>query len=441
MPREPKKMAALLAAIALSSSVLAACSSSNSGSSSTADSNAKVEISYFTWSDATATAQANALVKAFEAQYPNITVKLDANPGGADGDNLVKTRLSTDEMSDVFQYNSGSLLKALNPDQTLLDLSGQPWMNNVDDNFKKSVSGDNGVYGAPTGTSQAGGIIYSKKVYQQLGLSVPATWAEFQANNAKIKAAKIDPVFQAYGNSWTSQLMVLGSFANVSSADPGWAAGYTEGKRKYADAPAFAGFKDLQDLADAGYFNQNFPSATNDQAIAALVNGTAAQYPMLTSVALSNARQNFPNNIGDLGIFPIPADSADHTALTVWEPNALYIPKTTKGDKLAAAEKFVAFFNSAKGCELQNQTEPGGPYVIKDCTLPANVSPMVTDVKSWVDKGKSGLALEFISPVKGPNLDKILVEVGSKITPGDKGAAAYDDDVKKQAQQLGLPGW
>jgi hypothetical protein len=24
---------------------------------------------------------------------------------------------------------------------------------------------------------------------------------------------------------------------------------------------------------------------------------------------------------------------------------------------------------------------------------------------------------------------------------GDKGAALYDQDVKKQAQQLGLPGW
>ena len=54
---------------------------------------------------------------------------------------------------------------------------------------------------------------------------------------------------------------------------------------------------------------------------------------------------------------------------------------------------------------------------------------------------KTGLALEFISPIKGPNLEKILVQVGSGITKAPAGAALYDNDVKAQAQQLGLPGW
>jgi len=55
--------------------------------------------------------------------------------------------------------------------------------------------------------------------------------------------------------------------------------------------------------------------------------------------------------------------------------------------------------------------------------------------------GKSGPALEFVSPVKGPNLEKITVEVGSGIKTAKQGAAAYDKDVEKQAKQLGLAGW
>ena len=54
---------------------------------------------------------------------------------------------------------------------------------------------------------------------------------------------------------------------------------------------------------------------------------------------------------------------------------------------------------------------------------------------------QDGLALEFLSPIKGPNLEKILIQVGSGITTAPQGAALYDDDVKKQAQQLGLKGW
>ena len=46
-----------------------------------------------------------------------------------------------------------------------------------------------------------------------------------------------------------------------------------------------------------------------------------------------------------------------------------------------------------------------------------------------------------MSPVKGPALEQITVEVGSGIRPAQDGAALYDQDVKKQAQQLGLEGW
>ena len=57
-------------------------------------------------------------------------------------------------------------------------------------------------------------------MYEQLGLQVPTTWAEFMANNAKIKAAGIDPVIQTYQDTWTSQLFVLADYHNVAAADP-----------------------------------------------------------------------------------------------------------------------------------------------------------------------------------------------------------------------------
>ena len=36
---------------------------------------------------------------------------------------------------------------------------------------------------------------------------------------------------------------------------------------------------------------------------------------------------------------------------------------------------------------------------------------------------------------------KITVEVGSGITSAADGAARYDEDIKKQTQQLGLENW
>jgi raffinose/stachyose/melibiose transport system substrate-binding protein len=62
-------------------------------------------------------------------------------------------------------------------------------------------------------------------------------------------------------------------------------------------------------------------------------------------------------------------------------------------------------------------------------------------MQKYFDDGNTAPALEFLSPIKGPNLENITVQVGSGISTGKQGAELYDQDVKKQAQQLGLPGW
>ena len=116
------------------------------------------------------------------------------------------------------------------------------------------------LYGAPITGSTGGGILYNRKVYEKLGLQVPKTWAEFMANNAKIKAAGIDPVIQTYQDTWTSQLFVLADFHNVAAADPGWAEKYTAGQVKYAQEPAVKGFQRLEEVHKAGYENKDFRS-------------------------------------------------------------------------------------------------------------------------------------------------------------------------------------
>jgi raffinose/stachyose/melibiose transport system substrate-binding protein len=439
----PRRRIATLAvtSIAALSLSLAGCSVGEIGGDSGASAG-QTEITYLIGdSGGTALPYAEALTKKFNELNPDVKATVETQPAGTEGDNLMKTKLATGEMPEVFGYNTGSLFQALSPDKNLVPLTDEAWAKDLPQEFKTVVSTDNGLYGAPTGTTQAGGVIYNKLVYADLGLKVPTTWAEFKANNDKIKAAgKVDPIEQTYGETWTSQLFVLADFANVAAQDPEWAAQYTANKRKYADQPALQSFKNQQDAFDSGYFNKNFASAKYDDGVKAVATGTAAHYPMLSS-AIAAINQNFKDNLGDVGFFAMPAQDAATTRMTIWLPNAVYIPKTTEGAKLDAAKKFVAFINSPDGCEIQNQINTvTGPYV-STCELPADVPDMVKDVQKYLDDGKSSPALEFVSPIKGPNLEKITVEVGSGIKTADQGAALYDDDVKKQAQQLGLPGW
>ena len=86
-------------------------------------------------------------------------------------------------------------------------------------------------------------------------------------------------------------------------------------------------------------------------------------------------------------------------------------------------------------------SKPVGPYVIKGAQLPADAPQVVKDMLPYFDNGKTAPALEFVSPVSGPNLRSFTVEVGAGQRSAEDAAKAYDKDVEKQAQQLGLPGW
>lgn len=382
------------------------------------------------------------LVKTFEAANPDINIDIETRPGGSEGDNLIKTRLATGAMADVFQYNSGSLFQAINPQQFLVDLTNEPWQANVQASFKPVVTAPDGtVRGAPIGAARGGGIYYNKKIYAELGLSVPKTWAEFMANNEKIKAAGKVAVIQTYGDTWTSQLFVLADYFNVQAKDTNFASRYTANEVKFATDPAaLRGFEKLQEAHDAGLFNEDFGAAKYDDGIRMIALGEGAHYPMLT-FATTALVQAYPDNIQDVGFFAQPGDEAELNGLTAWMPDGVYIAQTTPN--LDAAKKFVAFIASVEGCDaLTRAGGASGPYLINGCTLPADVPPAVSDMLPYfTEGGRNAPALEFLSPIKGPALEQITVEVGSGIRPAAEGATLYDEDVRKQAQQLGLPGW
>jgi len=384
----------------------------------------------------------DALGEAFTEANPDITIDVETRPPGAEGDNLIKTKLSTGEMNDVFFYNTGSLLQALNPDDTLVNLSEEEWVGTLDENFAESAGTDDAIYGAPGGSSMGGVMLYNKDIYAELGLEIPKTWDEFMANNQKILDSGVAaPVIQTYADTWSSQLFVLGDFYNVSAEDPDWAAEYTANNRKYAEEPALHGFEDLQAVHDAGYLNEDFASATYDDGVRMISEGAGAHYPMLTFAAPAISA-NYPDAVDTVGAFPIPGRDASKNGLTVWMPSALYIPKSTEGATLDAAKKFLAFVASTDGCDVMNeQAAPTGPYVVEGCELPEEVPALVSDMQPYFDSGDTGLALEFVSPVKGPALEQLTVTAGSGIDTAESAAAKYDEDVKKQAQQLGLEGW
>ncbi len=409
--------------------VAAGCSAGSLGSSDPAASGgggaAATTITFYTGNDDPTVASAKALIAAFTAANPTVTVKVDTHPGGSEGDNLVKTRLATSDMAEVFSYNNGSLLRAIKPEQNLTPLDDQPWAGQLDENFAASSKGADGkIYGGPYGTAFGGGVLYNIPVYKKLGLTVPTTWDEFMANNKKIKdAGGVDPVEQTYGETWTSQLFVLGDYHNVEAQDPEFATKYTANQAKYATTPAaLAGFQHIQQVKDAGYLNKDFASAKLNDGVKAVATGAAAHYPQLGGSA-ANIENVAPGKSADVGFFALPGEDAASNGMTVWPgTTALYIPKSVEGDKLDAAKKFIAFAATQEGCDANIKgAPPQGPFLSKACTLPTDVSQVAKDTQAYFDSGKASPALEFRSPIKGPSLEQICIQVGTGQSDAAKG--------------------
>ncbi len=138
---------------------------------------------------------------------------------------------------------------------------------------------------------------------------MPLTWEEFAANNDALLEAGITPVGASFGTTWTSQLFVLADYYNVAQEVPDFAEQYTANEAHYADTPAaLRSFERLQEAYDSDWWNEDYGSATYEDALRMLVDGEIAQYPMLT-FALSEIAALYPDAVENIGFFAQPGET------------------------------------------------------------------------------------------------------------------------------------
>lgn len=382
-----------------------------------------------------------ALSSAYEEAHPDIHVVVNVGPSGVAYIELAKKRLAAGTMDDVLVHDTGSLFQALDPTKNLVDLTLEPWQTKVVSSFYPVVSVGEKKYGAPFGSAMGGGILYNKAVYKRLGLKIPLTWKQFMANNTVISKAGLIPVIQTYGDSWTAQMFILADEFNLQSAFPNFPALYTANQVQIATVPAaLVGFQHLEEVHKARFQNKDYATAKVADGLKYLISGKGVHYPILSFVA-SDLTKQYPKLAQNIGIFAQPGTLAESNGLTVWMPAGLFIPNTTQ--HLATAKNFVAYATSPEGLAAMDQAvTPSGPYLIKGAKLTGHLSQVTVQMQVYFNKeGKTAPALEFVSPIKGPNLSAISVQVGSGFMTAKQGAVAYDRDVARESKRLGLPRW
>ena len=218
--------------------------------------------------------------------------------------NMIKMKLNSGECPDIIDYNVPAVYDIIDPASNFADMTGEAWTDRLV--IPGNVTAKDGkIYGFPfLSVPGLHGFIYNKDVFDKAGVEVPATWDELLAACEKIKESGTTPIFMPK-DTWVPQILMTDNFAKILGADgcKDFADKILKNETKWSDVPEFAEVLDKYlELYQKGYVNSNFASATYDDAIAAVADGTAAMHFNGDFFASSVLEAN-PE--AQIGMFPI----------------------------------------------------------------------------------------------------------------------------------------
>jgi len=276
--------AALAATAALA---LAACSSSGSSGGSSGATTLKLVVADYGTGPSNASAKYwDGIVTAFEKANPDIKVNVTSIPW-TNFDQQVQTMIQNKQYPDITEgdyfsnYAKDGLLYSAS------DVLSKP--DNLLPAFKEQGTYNGTQYGMPFTTSSRT-LFYNKKMFTQAGISAaPQTWADVQADAAKItKLGKVGfglPLGAEEAQA-ESLLWMLGDGGGYQ----------TDGKYSINSAPNVAAFTFLKGLVAAGDTEPN-PGTVNRtdlwqefaQGKVGMINGSPALIPIIQSAGVLQA--------------------------------------------------------------------------------------------------------------------------------------------------------
>lgn len=134
-----------------------------------------------------------------------ITVKV-LTPPDHGYDSLLISSLSGGTTSiDMFMFHSGSVARSAGIPAIALDLSGEPWVKNLEEWARITNTHDGKLLGFSTWGIDYEGILYNKSFFEENGLTVPDTWEGFLSLCEQIKALGKYPLYESINSNWHTQ--------------------------------------------------------------------------------------------------------------------------------------------------------------------------------------------------------------------------------------------
>jgi raffinose/stachyose/melibiose transport system substrate-binding protein len=352
------RRAAAVAAAFVAAVTVAACSSSSSGGSTGASSaslltaKAPRGVTLTLWHNTADPAALMDLYKAYEKWSGN-TIDL-VNIPASDYPTVVQTKWATGARPDILEWH-GNLTDVLGLDieKNAIPLTSLPFVKEEGALAKVSGSVAGQTYAATISFPSVFGLFYNKADFAKAGLAPPQNYADLASDCAVLKAKEPGavPIYEAGGDQWPTQ--VLSDWDYLAQYNEGGAfdTSITDNSAKFTDpnGPFIAGLKAYDSLKSAGCFNKDATTATWDDSMQALLNGSAAMVGNSSdSVSLLDSDANGDTAKVDATVGFVGVSATKPVASYAPSPlGTFYVPKTSDTKTEIAAIQFIKFITGA----------------------------------------------------------------------------------------------
>ena len=381
------------------------------------------------WRNDDLTIWQNEIIPAFEAEHPGI--KVEFRPSApAEYNAVLNSKLDAGSAGDIITCRPFDASLALYDAGHLADLSALEGMSSFSDVAKAGWSTDDGsaTYCVPM-ASVIHGFIYNKEAFDELGLEVPTTEAEFFAALGTIKEdGSYIPMAMGTNDQWEAATMGYNNIGpNYWKGEEGRNA-LIAGEQSLTDEPWVAPYRQLAKwgayLGD-GYEAQTYPDSQNIFTL-----GRAAIYPAGSwEIAGFNAQADF-----DMGAFNPPVQAAGDTCY-ISDHTDIGIGMNAATENPEAAMVFLNWVASSEFSTIFANALPGFfPLSNAEVTLE---DPLAQEFISWRDKCESSIRSTYQILSRGtPNLENDTWNASVAVI---KGAESPED--AGQRLQDGLASW
>ncbi|MEM8587175.1 MAG: extracellular solute-binding protein [Pseudomonadota bacterium] len=341
----------------------------------------------------------------------NADVQITVTKVGSDLFNPVLVpSLSGGEGPDVFMYGTG-------PGQPAAIINGglvadltpyyrqYGWDAVIPESIENTTSSDGRLWAVGNQVENTA-MFYNRAIFDELGLQVPETWADFEAAvDTLIEAGYTTPIGLGGADRWPIshwQSMLFGRFASPAGVEE-----VMFGDGAWTEEPYRAAMALLQEMAEEGYFGPN--PVANGYA-ETMDSFWAGDIPMTFTGPwiVPPAIDALGDGIADFGSFQLPP-MADGQAIHPTEDigSGWYINANTEHLDVSADVLDFFFFDDGSRLMLLNDgTIPIGPLtdLLPESSLPPIVAELRAQIDSYRPNGTIHAFLDTVTPASMTNV-------------------------------------